>query len=406
MEAFDYAAIDISGKKVVGTLTAVSAREARTILRTRKLTPIDLSASKTDRSTGLKTGKFQFEKKVSHKDRTQATRQLAILLDAATPVEEALKITALQFEKSPMRNVLLSTRAQVLEGAKLSEAFRSQGDTFSSLYIAMVSSGETSGRLPVVMERLAVDMEAAQKIRRKILGASIYPIVLSIVALAAVALLMVLVVPMLVKQFETFDQELPGLTQFVIALSAWLKSYGIVFLITLCGLWFLIKQLLKRPAIQFAWHKRFLKLPILGRVSRDLNAARFARTMAGLMDSGTPALTAMETSKFTLKNVVMRHAVDDAIVKVREGSSMSSALRQTGVLPPLVVQMVAGGEASGDIGKMFSKSAEYLEDEFESSTSIFLSLLEPVIIIFMAGMILVIIAAIFLPILRLNTLPF
>lgn len=406
MEAFDYAAIDTSGKRVAGTLTAMNAREARNVLRTRKLTPIDLTASKRERSSEFKTGKFQLEKRVTHKDRTQATRQLAILLDAATPVEEALKITALQFEKSPMRNVLLSTRAQVLEGAKLSEALRPQSDAFSDLYIAMVSSGETSGRLPVVMERLALDMEAAQKIRRKILGASIYPIVLSVVALAAVVLLMVLVVPMLVKQFETFDQDLPGLTQFVIALSAWLKSYGIVFLIVLCGIWVFIKYMLKRPAIRYAWHRQFLKLPILGRVSRDLNAARFARTMAGLMDSGTPALTAMETSKFTLKNVVMREAINDAIIKVREGSSMSSALRQTGVLPPLVVQMVAGGEASGDVGKMFSKSAEYLEDEFDSSTSIFLSLLEPVIIILMAGMILVIIAAIFLPILRLNTLPF
>lgn len=406
MEAFDYAAIDATGKRVAGTLTAMSAREARNILRTRKLTPIDLTASKRERSSEFKTGKFQLEKKVTHKDRTQATRQLAILLDAATPVEEALKITALQFEKSPMRTVLLSIRAQVLEGAKLSEALRSQPNAFSDLYIAMVSSGETSGRLPVVMERLALDMEAAQKIRRKILGASIYPIVLSVVAIAAVVLLMVLVVPMLVKQFETFDQDLPALTQFVIALSAWLKSYGIIFLIVLCGIWFFIKQVLKRPAIRYAWHSQFLKLPILGRVSRDLNAARFARTMAGLMDSGTPALTAMETSKFTLKNVVMREAVNDAIIKVREGSSMSSALRQTGLLPPLVVQMVAGGEASGDIGKMFSKSAEYLEDEFDSSTSIFLSLLEPVIIILMAGMILVIIAAIFLPILRLNSLPF
>ena len=406
MEAFDYAAIDVSGKRVAGTLTAMSAREARNVLRTRKLTPIDLKAAKTKGSARAKSGSFNLEKKVSHKDRTQATRQLAILLDAATPVEEALKITALQFEKSPMRNVLLSARAQVLEGAKLSEAFRSQPDVFSTLYIAMVSSGETSGRLPVVMERLAVDLEAAQKIRRKILGASIYPIVLSVVALTVVTLLMVLVVPMVVKQFETFGQDLPGLTRFVIAVSSGLKAYGLVLLAVLIGLGIFIRQLLKQPAMKYKWHKQVLRLPVFGRVSRDLNAARFARTMAGLMDSDTPALTAMETAKFTLKNVVMRDAISDATVKVREGTSMSAALRQSQVLPPLVVQMVAGGEVSGDIGKMFAKSAEYLEDEFDSSTSIFLSLLEPLIIIALSGVVLIIIGAIFLPILRLNTLAF
>ena len=147
-------------------------------------------------------------------------------------------------------------------------------------------------------------------------------------------------------------------------------------------------------------------MPILGRVSRNLNAARFARTMAGLIDSGTPALTSMETARHTLKNSVMRRAVGEACVKVREGAAVSSALRNTKVFPPLVVQMVAGGEASGDMGKMFSKSADYLEDEFESATSVFLSLLEPLIIIFLAGIVLLIIAAIFLPILRLNTLAF
>ncbi len=401
MEAFDYAAIDISGKRVSGTLTAMSAREARNILKTQKLTPIDLKISKAKQA-----GHWQFERKISHKDRTQATRQIAILLGAATPVEEALKITALQFEKSPLRQVLLSARAQVLEGAKLSEAFRAHPKTFSNLYVAMVASGETSGRLPVVMERLAVDLEAAQKIRRKVLGASVYPIVLSVVALIVVTLLMVLVVPMVVKQFENFDQDLPGLTRFVIGFSAWLKAYGIILAVGVLMAILFLRQALKKPTIKLAWHRQVLKLPVIGRVSRDLNAARFARTMAGLMESGTPALTAMGTAKFTLKNVVMRQAVEDAMIRVREGSAMSAALRQSNVLPPLVVQMVAGGEASGDIGKMFSKSAEYLEDEFDGSTTIFLSLLEPLIIIALSGVVLIIIGAIFLPILRLNTLAF
>lgn len=399
MEAFDYAAVNASGKRVSGTVTASSLKDARSILKTRSLTPIELAAAKAKGASRLR-----YERKLSHKDKTQATRQLAILLDTGTPVEEALKITALQFEKSPMRQILLAARAQVLEGAKLSESLRSHSEAFSDLYVAMVASGETSGRLPIVMERLALDMEAARKIRGKIIGATVYPIVLTIVALSVVTLLMVFLIPRVIVQFESFGQDLPTLTKAVIALSKFLSAYGLYLALGLVGLIFAIRHLLTFPKIRYAWHKHVLKLPLLGRIVRDLNAAHFSRTMAGLMDSGTPALTAMETAKFTLKNVVMRSAVANATVKVREGTSMSSALRQTQVLPALVVQMVSGGEASGDIGKMFLKSAEYLEDEFESSTSIFLNLLEPLIIILMAAIVLVIIAAIFLPILRMNTM--
>lgn len=401
MDAFDYAAIDGAGKRLSGTITAVTAREARDILRAQKLTPIELKAAKP--ASRLR---FERTRAPSHKDLTQATRQLAILIDAATPVEEALKITALQFERSAMREVLLATRAQVMEGARLSEAFRAHPKTFSDLYVAMVRSGETSGRLPHVLERLASDLEAAQKIRRKILAATVYPIVLTIVALIVVVLLMVLVVPKVVEQFDTFGQDLPALTKFVIGLSNGLQTYGFLIAGLIVAIGVVINIALRRPPIKRAWHGVYLRLPMLGRLSRDLNAARFSRTISGLIESGTPALTAMETSRHTLRNMVMRDALDEASVKVREGSAVSKALRQTGVFPPLVVQMVAGGEASGDIGKMFSKSADYLDSEFESATSVFLSLLEPLIIIALSGVVLMIIGAIFLPILRLNTLAF
>ena len=270
----------------------------------------------------------------------------------------------------------------------------------------MVASGETSGRLSEVLNRLSDDLEASQKIRRQILGATIYPIVLTIVALLVVIILLVFVVPKVVEQFDSFGQKLPALTRFTIASSSWLQSYGLWALAVIALLIFGFKQALKKENVRFKWDGFRLRWPILGRVSRNLNAARFARTMAGLIDSGTPALTSMETARHTLKNVVMRNAVSDACIKVREGSAVSSALRKTEVFPPLVVQMVAGGEASGDMGKMFAKSADYLEDEFESATNVFLSLLEPLIIIFLAGIVLLIIAAIFLPILRLNTLAF
>ncbi len=401
METFDYAALDREGNRLTGSIPANNAREARDMLRARQLTPIDLNRARTKSASRL-TG----ERKASHKDITQATRQLAILIDAATPVEEAIKIVAVQFERSPMRQILLSIRAQVLEGAKFSDAIRAHPKTFTDLYASMVASGEASGRLAEVLDRLAIDLEAAQKVRRKILAATAYPMVLSVVAMIVVVILMVFVVPRVVEQFESFGQDLPALTRFVIGVSKWMQNFGWIALLIIGVSIFLFRQALKRPAIQLRWHEFLLSLPLIGRLIRNLNAARFARTMAGLIDSGTPALSAMETARHTLRNRVMRNAVTSAAVKVREGAAVSASLRQTEVFPLLVTQMVAGGEASGDIGKMFGKSADYLEGEFEAATSIFLNLLEPLIIILMSLVVLLIIGAIFLPILRLNTLAF
>ena len=401
METYDYSAFDREGNRLSGTIPAGNAREARDLLRARSLTPIELKPARQKSGKANNGGQ-----KAKHKELTQATRQLAILIDAATPVEEALKIVAVQFERSPMREILLSARSQVMEGARLSDAFRAFPRTFSDLYASMIAAGEASGRLGEVLDRLAVDLEAEQKVRRNILAATAYPMVLSVVALLVVVILMIFVVPQVVVQFESFGQELPALTRGVIALSNWTMAYGLIALAIIILAGFGFWQALKRPAIQLRWHRTVLRMPMIGRLIRNLNAARFARTMAGLIDSGTPALTAMETAKHTLRNRVMRGAVSDAAVKVREGAAVSTSLRQTEVFPLLVTQMVAGGEASGDIGKMFGKSADYLESEFEAATNVFLSLLEPLIIILMSLVVLLIIGAIFLPILRLNTLAF
>lgn len=408
MDAFDYSALDTGGVKRSGTLMAGSAREARDLLRARSLTPLDLNRS---RKKGGKSGDIAGSNsfgagKIKHAELTRATRQLAILIDAATPVEDALRVTALQFEKSKMKGVLLSIRAQVVEGATLSQALRSQPQAFSDLYTAMVASGETSGKLPEVLLRLADDLEAAQAIRRKIAGATAYPIVLMAVALIVIIVLMIFVVPKVVEQFDTFGQELPPLTRATIGLSEFLQSYGIIIL----GLIILgftgLKYALKNKAIRRRWDGFKLRLPLIGRLNRDVNAARFSRTMAGLVSAGTPALSAMDTAQHTLRNSVMRDAIGGAVERVRSGAPMSAALKETGVFPPLVTQMVMGGEASGDMGQMFAKSADYLEDEFNAQTTVFLTLLEPAIIILLAGVVLLVVAAIFLPILQLNTLAY
>ncbi len=399
MLTFDYAAFDKRGNRLTGSVAASTAREARDILRSRALTPVDLKQVKAKTAAS-----GNFGRKVKHKDLTQATRQLAILIDTATPVEEALKVVAVQYDDSPMRGILMDVRSRVLEGSRLSDAMRSHPRTFSKLYTAMVASGETSGQLGAVLDRQALDLESAQNVRNKITAAIAYPIVLTVVSILVVTLLMVFLVPQIVTQFESLGQELPGLTKFVIGISEGLKAYGLFIIAGLVLVFLGIRQALKNEAIQLRWHNFLLKIPVIGRLIRSVNAARFARTMSGLIDSGTPALASMEAALHTLRNSVMRKAVTNAAVKVREGSAISKALRQTDAFPPLVVQMVAGGEASGDIGKMFSKSADYLEGEFESVTSIFLSLLNPLIIILLSVVILLIMLAMYMPMLKMVAL--
>lgn len=402
MHAFDYAALDGAGKRQTGTVMAATAREARDILRDRRLVPIELTAARTKR----KLPQLSLGKKVKHRDLTRATRQLAIMIGASTPVEESLRVTAMQFEKSPLRQILLDCRAQVLEGAKLSDALKAHPRVFPEIYTSMTASGEVSGQLGPVMDRLANNLEAAQKIRGKILGATIYPIVLTVVALLVVIGMLIFLIPRLVQQFESFGQDLPALTKAVIAASEFVQNSGLLLLIVLLAMGFGVSRLLKVPSVRLRFDRFLLKVPLLGSLLLGLNAARFARTMAGLSFSGTPMVSALGTAQHTLQNRAMREAAKDATQKVSEGTALSQALRPSGLFPPLLIQMIAGGESSDNLGSMFSKAADYLENEFDSVTTIFLNLLEPLIIIFMAAVVLVIIAAIFLPILQLNTLGF
>lgn len=400
LNAYDFIALDSRGKRQKGTIMSPSPRDARDLLRSRQLVTIKITHSKPkDQSVS----NF-IRPRIKHKNLTQATRQLSILIDAATPVEEALKITALQFKNNIVKTILLSVRSQVMEGLRLSDALKIHPTSFSELYIAMVASGETSGRLASVLSRLADDLERAQKIKQKVRGATAYPIVLSVVALTIVVVLMVSVVPKVVQQFDSFGQDLPTLTTLVIALSEWMQQWGLILLIFMCVCFLLLSRLLKQVSFRLSWDKMLLALPIISKIIKDMNAARFSRTMSGLVDSGTPILTALEVSSYTLQNSIMKNAVLDAALKVSEGLTINNALNDANVFPQIVIQMIAGGEVSGDLSGMLAKSAEYLEDEFSSSTDVFLSLLEPLIIILLAGVILLIIGAIFMPILQLNTL--
>lgn len=403
MQAFDYEALDKAGKRKRGTIMAPTARAARREIRAQNLVPVQIKDAKIlnkAKSGGTNSAR------VSTKDLTQATRQLAILVRSGTPVSEALQIAANQSPSAPLRTHLLAVRSRVLEGRKLSNALRERPKVFSPLYASLVEAGENSGQLGAVLDRLATDMESAQKVKNKVIGATIYPIVLCIVAIAVIVILMIFVVPKVVAQFESFDQDLPALTQGAIAVSDFIKSFGIFVLLAFIAFGFGFRLALKLPTLRKWNDATLLKLPIIGRLIRNMNAARFARTMSGLLASGIPVMQALAISKNTLGNVILRNAIDTVEEAVRGGGALGLAVQKTGVFPPLMGHMIAAGETSGDISQMFNVTAEYLEGEFDRSTQVLLSLFEPAIIILLGGMVLLIVAAIFMPILKLNTLSF
>lgn len=405
MDAFDYEALTADGKTSKGTIMAANGRMARRELRTRGLTPLSMSAAAPKKS-GAKSGKRTVSGAVKPKLLTQATRQLSILVKSGTPVAEALRVTAMQFDGTPMRASLLDVRSHILEGRRLSEAMAKDKKTYSRLYRSMIAAGEDAGTLGAVMQRLAADLESAQKVRRRILGAIVYPIMLSIIAIAVICILMIYVVPKVAKQFDTFDQELPLLTRITIGMSEGLQSYGLIAGAAIAGLAIGVWWLMKLAPVRRRWHRLFLRLPLFGRLSRDVNAARFSRTMSGLLSSGAPLMSALNTSENTLRNLVMADAMQIVAEQVRTGKSLGGALKAQTVFPPLMSHMVASGEASGELAEMFRLSAEYLEGEFDGTTNIVLNLLQPAIIVLLGGVVLFIVAAIFLPILQLNTMAF
>jgi general secretion pathway protein F len=276
--------------------------------------------------------------------------------------------------------------------------------SFPPLYRAMVAAGESSGTLPEILERLSVLLERQAEIRGKLITALTYPAVLATVALGVVVSLMMFVVPQVVEQFDTVGQELPLLTRMVIGLSEFLVGYwwlllGIVVLASL-GTW----QALRRPSIRLAFDTRLLHLPLLGRLLRDLHAARMARTLGTMVASRLPLLEGLTLTAGTIHNRRLRLASDEIVENIRGGGSLSSAMRRAGVFPPLLTYLAASGEAAGRLDEMLERAADYLEREFDRFTATALSLLEPLIIVLMGGIVATIVLSILLPILQLNTL--
>ncbi|MEM7767121.1 MAG: type II secretion system inner membrane protein GspF [Pseudomonadota bacterium] len=398
MAAFEYQALDTAGRTRRGVVSADSPRAARKELRRQSLTPLKLAPTR-EKSSDTQSSR----RRLPSGEVVLVTRQLAMLIESGTPVEEAIAAVGSAATDAKTRTVLASIRSNVVEGRSLSDALRTEHRSFNPLYRSIVSAGEEAGALGGVMDRLADYLERSQAMRRKVLAAMIYPLVLALVALSVVIALMVFVVPRVVEQFDTLGADLPALTDALIAVSAFLRTYGAILLggLALAALSF--HRAMKSDTVKRAVDHRILSLPILGRVARSVAAARFSRTFATLAISGAPVLDCLAAARETTPNLVLRDAVDETMAAVREGGSLSKAMARTGQFPPLMVHMAASGEASGDLGGMFAKGAEYLESDFETASSVALGLLEPIITVVMGGMVLVIILAIMLPILQLNS---
>lgn len=401
MPSFEYEALDIGGRSRRGVVNADSARLARRELRRLSLTPVSVSAPRE--KAGLAAGS-KAPAKIGATELVNLTRQLAVLIGATTPLEEALNAVALQTDKPGSRKRLLAVRERVLEGWRFAEALGEDKKSFPDLYRAVVAAGETSGDLAGVLDRLATMLEKNRTMINKAIASLIYPIALALVAGLVVTALMTQVVPKIVDQFKTFDAELPFVTRLVIGVSNFLGSYGLMLvvaaLIGSAAFW----QAMRTPRFKLVVDRWILTVPVLGKLLRGLDGARFARTLATLFAGGAPLLDSLKGAQRTIGNSFMRERLDGAITQVREGTSLAGALKRANVLPPMMTHMIAAGERAGAVPIMLDKSAAQLEEEFDTASTVALRLLEPAIIIMMGGAVMLIVVAIMLPILRLNTL--
>ena len=406
MPDFAYLVVDPAGRERRGQVRAETPELARQALTAKRLYVVNVEpaadrAAATGTSPLLSRGVLR-RRKLNAKQLTLFTRQLATLVQVS-PLEEALRTVSRQSEREEVRRILGTVHREVLEGRRLSDAMAREDRSFPALYRAMVSAGESSGTLGSILDRVANLLERQAQVRGKVLSALAYPIVLSIVAAFVVFALMIFVVPKVVEQFQDVGQELPLLTRMVIGLSSFLANWWWALLAALVLVIFLSSRALREENLRYGFDRFLLRLPLLGRLQRDLHAARMARTLSTMVASRLPLLEGLRLTTQTVHNRVLRKASADIAEAVRTGGSLSGALKRAGVFPPLLVYLAASGEASGRLDLMLERAADYLEREFDTFTATALALLEPAIII-MGAVVALIVLSILLPILQLDTL--
>jgi len=401
MGAFEYTALDATGRRKRGVLEGDTPRQIRQVLRGQGFTPLSVEPATARETSGRRRGFLQ--RRISALELALFTRQLATLVRAGLPLEQALGEVAQQ-SRPRVERVVRAVRARVREGHSLATGLSEYPHVFSDLYRKTVEAGEHSGHLETVLERLADYTEQAHQMRQKTLLALFYPALLTVVALLVVTGLLAYVVPQVVRVFDNMDQTLPVLTRGLIALSDGVRTLGPYALAALLLLSVGARQLLKREHPRRRWHGLLLKLPLIGGLIRGVNAARFARTLSILSASSVPILDGLRISAQVLSNLPMRRAVEEAAARVREGSSIRAALEATGYFPPMILSLIASGEAGGKLEAMLERAADVQERQTETTIAAVLGLFEPLLILVMGAVVLVIVLAILLPIFELNQL--
>jgi general secretion pathway protein F len=401
--AFEYTAVDATGRERKGVLEGDTARQVRQLLRDQALLPVEVSeVSQTEKKENK--AKFSVKRGVSASDLSLLTRQIATLVRSGLPLEEALAAVSEQTEKPRVRNIVMGVRAKVMEGHTLADGLGDFPAVFDELYIATVAAGEQSGHLDTVLERLADYTENREQLRSRTMNAMLYPVLLFVVCISIVALLLTFVVPKIVVQFENSKAELPVLTTILIAISDFLREWGLLLVAILIIAFILFFRWLRDPAARRRFHTFLLGVPLVGRVIRGSNTARFARTFSTLTSSAVPVLEAMRIAGEVVTNVPMRDAVQEAAARVREGAPIGRSLGAAKIFPPMMIHLISSGETSGDLETMLDRAATNQEREMDSILSAAVGLLGPLMILVMGGLVLLIVLAMLLPIFQLNQL--
>ncbi len=413
MPGFQYTAYDIDGREQRGVLESDSPRLARAQLREKGLFPLDVAeiqaANDTD-AGGLFSSLGKRRTHLATADLARVTRQLATLLGAGLTIEQTFNAVIEQAENESERQLLASVRGQVLEGQPLGVALARFPSTFGDLYRTLVTAGETSGRLPDVLLRLADYVEEQQAMRQKLLVAMIYPLIVLTVCILVVTGLMIYVVPQVIGVFESTKQTLPLMTRGLLALSKFVQLTGLFWLVAGIVGFIAIRIALRRESVRRRWHFWLLRAPIIGRLIRSQETAQLAATLSILVGSGVPVLTALHAGAGVVGNLPMREALQRATIAVREGSGLSRALiaqqpaGKRALFPPVMVHLIASGEASGRLAQTLDAAARQQQRDVETRTSTFAAMIEPAMILFMGVVVLAIVLAVLLPIFELNQL--
>jgi general secretion pathway protein F len=412
MPVFEYTGLTEAGKNVRGIRDVESSKVLRTVLRKdgvylTEARPAEAGAVAGEQKTGLArevdVGAIFGLTGVSSQDLAIATRQLATLIAAGIPLVEGLTALVDQIEQPRLKKIMGVVKQKVNEGSSLADALGEHPKVFSDLYVNMIRAGESSGALDVVLVRLADFTESQALLRNKIIGAMLYPAIMVVVGIAIVGILFVVVIPKVTKIFEDMNVTLPWTTRILIALSGFARDYWYVILIALPLLAWAMRAWLRTPSGRAWWDRTQLKVPVFGDLVRMLAISRFAKTLATLLASGVPIITAMDIVKNIVTNTLLSSVIDKARDAIREGESIAAPLKRSGQFPPLVYHMIAIGEKSGQLEEMLQNVAKSYESQTEMRITALTSLLEPIMIVAMGGGVAFIVFSILMPIMQLNT---